>query len=357
MGRYIVKRILLAILTVFIICAITFFVMNAIPGGPFNREKALSAATIEALNKRYNLDKPVPEQFLLYMKNLLHGDFGVSLKNGRNITEIIAESFPISAKLGLMAIAVALLCGTVFGSFAALMRNKLPDRIIVFFSTLFTAVPSFVLATLLLLVFCIRLAWFPVWDPNQPNYLLPVIALSAYPMAYVTRLSKSSMLDALSQDYIRTAKAKGVAKWKVIFKHALRNSLLPVITYAGPQIAYIITGSMVIETIFTVGGIGSKFVSAITSESIGRSRGSASVVSSPSGAMTMHSLTACVSHAPSALAAQSSSPSTSNTAVSSAIIVTHPSPARLTALRLSRATAAARAFSFFSRPVSFCSGS
>lgn len=210
MGRYIVKRILLAILTVFIICAITFFVMNAIPGGPFNREKALSAATIEALNRRYNLDKPVPEQFLLYMKNLLHGDFGVSLKNGRNITEIIAESFPISAKLGLMAIAVALLCGTVFGSFAALMRNKLPDRIIVFFSTLFTAVPSFVLATLLLLVFCIRLAWFPVWDPNQPNYLLPVIALSAYPMAYVTRLSKSSMLDALSQDYIRTAKAKGV---------------------------------------------------------------------------------------------------------------------------------------------------
>ena len=154
MGRYIVKRILLAILTVFIICAITFFVMNAIPGGPFNREKALSAATIEALNRRYNLDKPVPEQFLLYMKNLLHGDFGVSLKNGRNITEIIAESFPISAKLGLMAIAVALLCGTVFGSFAALMRNKLPDRIIVFFSTLFTAVPSFVLATLLLLVFC-----------------------------------------------------------------------------------------------------------------------------------------------------------------------------------------------------------
>ena len=168
MGRYIVKRILLAILAVPIICAITFFVMNAIPSGPFNREKALSAATIEALNRRYNLDKPVPEQFLLYMKNLLHGDFGVSLKNGRNITEIIAESFPISAKLGLMAIAVALLCGTVFGSFAALMRNKLPDRIIVFFSTLFTAVPSFVLATLLLLVFCIRLAWFPVWDPQPP---------------------------------------------------------------------------------------------------------------------------------------------------------------------------------------------
>ena len=133
-----------------------------------------------------------------------------------------------------------------------------------FFSTLFTAVPSFVLATLLLLVFCIRLAWFPVWDPNQPNYPLPVIALSAYPMAYVTRLSKSSMLDALSQDYIRTAKAKGVAKWKVIFKHTLRNALIPVITYVGPMTASILTGSLVVESIFTIGGLGSKFVECIT---------------------------------------------------------------------------------------------
>jgi len=120
------------------------------------------------------------------------------------------------------------------------------------------------LATLLLLVFCIKLGWVPVWSPNNPSYVLPVIALSAYPMAYITRLSKTSMLDALSQDYIRTAKAKGVHKWTVIFKHALRNSLIPVITYAGPQIAYIITGSMIVETIFTIGGIGSKFVSAIT---------------------------------------------------------------------------------------------
>ena len=264
MGRYLVKRILLAILTVLIICAITFFVMNAIPGGPFNREKALSAATIEALNKRYNLDKPVGEQFILYMKNLLHGDFGVSLKNGRDIKEIISESFPISAKLGLMAIGVALVCGTVFGSLAALMRNKWPDRVIVFFSTLFTAVPSFVLATLLLLVFCIKLSWFPVWDPNNPNFLLPVLALASYPMAYTTRLAKSSMLDALSQDYVRTAKAKGVAKWKVIFKHTLRNALIPVITYVGPMTASILTGSLVVESIFTIGGLGSKFVECIT---------------------------------------------------------------------------------------------
>ena len=262
MTRYVIKRVLLAILTVFLISAITFFVMHMVPGGPFNREKALDPATVAALEARYHLDKPLPEQFLLYMGNLLKGDFGVSLKNGRNITDIIKDSFPVSAKL--MAISLALVCGIIFGSLAALMRNKWPDRLIVFFSTLFTAVPSFVLATLLLLVFAIKLEWFPVWSATEVHYTLPVIALSAYPMAYTTRLAKTSMLDALSQDYIRTAKAKGVNRWKVIFKHALRNSLIPVITYAGPQIAYIITGSMVVETIFTVGGIGSKFVSAIT---------------------------------------------------------------------------------------------
>lgn len=264
MTRYVIKRVLLAILTVFLISAITFFVMHMVPGGPFNREKALDPATIAALEARNHLDKPLPEQFLLYMGNLLKGDFGVSLKNGRNITDIIKDSFPVSAKLGLMAISLALVCGVIFGSLAALMRNKWPDRLIVFFSTLFTAVPSFVLATLLLLVFAIKLEWFPVWSATEVHYTLPVIALSAYPMAYTTRLAKTSMLDALSQDYIRTARAKGVNRWKVIFKHALRNSLIPVITYAGPQIAYIITGSMVVETIFTVGGIGSKFVSAIT---------------------------------------------------------------------------------------------
>jgi len=264
MTRYIVKRVILAVVTILLICIITFFAMNAVPGGPFNKEKALSPATIAALEARYNLDKPVGTQFLLYMKGILKGDFGVSLKNGREITTIISESFPISCRLGLTAMAFALTLGTIFGCTAALNRNKLLDRVIVFFSTLSTAVPSFVLGTLLLLVFCIKLGWFDVWSSSNPSYVLPVIALSAYPMAYTTRLSKTAMLDALSQDYIRTAKAKGVPKLKVIFKHALRNSLIPVITYAGPQIAYIITGSMVVETIFTIGGIGSQFVTAIS---------------------------------------------------------------------------------------------
>lgn len=263
MLAYIAKRLLLAVVTVLLICAITFFLMHAVPGGPFSSEKAVSKATTDALNARYGLDQPLFTQFINYLKALLHGDFGVSLKNGREIKAIIGESFPISCKLGLIAVTVALICGTVFGSLAALMRNKLPDRIIIFFSTLMTAVPSFVLATLLLLVFSIKLGWVPVWSANENHFILPVLALAAYPMAYTTRLAKTSMLDALNQDYIRTARAKGVPKWKVIFKHALRNSLIPIITYAGPEIAYIITGSMVVETVFTIGGIGSKFVSAI----------------------------------------------------------------------------------------------
>ena len=219
MARYIIKRIIMAILTVFIIAAITFFLMHAVPGGPFNREKALSEATVQALNERYGLDKPLITQFFMYLKAILHGDFGVSLKNGREISAIFAESFPISCKLGLMAIAVALVTGTVLGSIAALMRNKLPDRIIIFLTTLLTSIPSFILATFLLLIFSITLGWVPVWSANSNNYVLPVIALASYPMAYTTRLAKSSMLDALGQDYIRTARAKGVKKSVVCQRH------------------------------------------------------------------------------------------------------------------------------------------
>ena len=264
MGKYVVKRVLLALLTVFIICAITFFTMHAVPGGPFNREKALSEATIAALNARYGLDRPVGEQFLRYLQGVLRGDFGVSLKNGREITSIIKESFPISARLGLSAMVVALLCGTVFGSTAALMRNKLPDRVIVFFSTLFTAVPSFVLATLLLLVFCIKLGWVPVWSTNNPNYVLPIIALSAYPMAYITRLSKTSMLDALGQDYIRTAKAKGAAAPRVIFVHSLQNALLPVVTAVGISFSNLLGGALIIENVFGISGLGNLMVESVT---------------------------------------------------------------------------------------------
>ena len=266
MLKYTIKRLLLAAVTVLIIAAITFFAMNAIPGGPFSKEKATDPTVQAMLEARFNLDKPVPEQFLIYMKNLLHGDFGISLKTGREISVTIRDSFAVSAKLGGMAAGLAVVLGLTLGSVAALTRNRWPDRVIIFFSTLFTAVPSFVLATLLLLVFCIKLKWFSVFNPASPNYLLPVISLMLYPMAYITRLTKSSMLDVLGQDYIRTARAKGVRQSLVIFKHALRNALIPVITYVGPMTAYILTGSMVVETVFTVGGLGTKFVSSINNQ-------------------------------------------------------------------------------------------
>ena len=256
MAKYIVKRVIFAIITILIISLITFFVMNLVPGGPFNGEKAKSEAVIQELNARYNLDKPVVQQYFMYMGKLIQGDWGVSLKTGREIWPDISSRFLVSAKLGGAAILLALGVGIVLGSIAALNRNKWPDRIIVFFTTLGTSVPSFILATLLLLVFCLILRWFPVWSADNPNYVLPVIALSVYPMAYITRLTKTSMLDALSQDYIRTAKAKGVPQGKVIFVHALRNALIPVVTYLGPEVAYIITGSMVVENIFTIGGLG-----------------------------------------------------------------------------------------------------
>jgi oligopeptide transport system permease protein len=255
---------MLAVMSIIIVSAITFFVMELIPGGPFNKEKAASPEVIKALNERYNLDKPVPQQYVIYMKNLLHGDWGVSLTSGRPIWQDISSRFAVSAKLGASAMIIATIFGIIFGAIAALTRNRLPDRLIVFFTTLGTAMPSFVLATLLLLIFCLQLNLIPVWNSAHPNYVLPIISLAVYPMAYVTRLTKTSMLDALNQDYVRTAKAKGVPRVKVIFVHALRNGLIPVVTYLGPQVAYILTGSMVVESIFTIGGLGSAFVTSIT---------------------------------------------------------------------------------------------
>lgn len=262
MTKYLIKRVILAIVSIIIVTLITFFVMNLIPGGPFSSEKAPSQAVIDALNKRYNLDKPLWQQYLMYMNNLLHGDWGISMKSGREIGPDLWSRFAVSAKIGGLAMVVAIFLGVILGSIAALRRNKWPDRVIVFFTTLGTAMPSFILATLLLLLFCVQLAIFPVYSDN-PSYVLPVVSLAVYPAAYITRLTKTSMLDVFDQDYIRTAQAKGVSRNKIIFVHALKNGLIPVITYIGPQIASIITGSMVVESIFTVPGLGTYFVKSI----------------------------------------------------------------------------------------------
>ena len=263
MKSYIWKRVLLAIFTLFIISIITFFTMNAIPGGPFDSEKATTPEVKAALEERYNLDKPLMTQYFIYLNNLFHGDWGISINTGREIKHTIGSRFAISARLGGMALLVSIIFGIIFGSLAALYRNRWPDRVIIFFTTLLTAMPSFVLATLLLYVFSIQLGWFPVWSADGTNYVLPVISLALYPTAYITRLTKSSMLDVLGQDYIRTAEAKGVSRSKVLFKHALRNALIPVVTYIGPEFAYIITGSLVVENIFTIGGLGQEFVTSI----------------------------------------------------------------------------------------------
>ena len=264
MFSYCLKRIGLALLTLFCVIAITFFAMNAIPGGPFDAEKAPSPEIKQVLMERYNLDKPLPEQFVAYLGNLLKGDFGISIKTGRSITETILTSFRISLNIGIYAIIVALVFGLILGCTAAAFANRWPDRIIISLTSIIVSVPSFVIASVLMLVFCLKLKWVSVWSATDPNYILPVISLAVFPMANIIRYTKSSMLDVLGQNYIRTARAKGLEEWLVIFKHAFRNASIPIITYIGPMIAGVLTGSVVIETVFTIGGLGFQFVNGIT---------------------------------------------------------------------------------------------
>ncbi|MBP5289589.1 MAG: ABC transporter permease [Clostridia bacterium] len=263
---YIIKRIGLAILTVWVVITITFFVMHAIPGGPFVGEKAISASAQAALESKYGLDKPLMEQYGTYLKDIItRFDFGPSLKQrGRMVTDIIADGMKTSVKLGVISAFSALIVGVVLGSVAALRRNKLIDKIIMVFTTAFVSMPSFIIGSLMLALFSVKLQWLPANGTTSAGLILPIITLSLYPMAYITRLTRSSMLDVLGQDYIRTAKAKGVSAGKIIFGHALKNSLIPVITYFGPMLAYIVTGSLVVEQIYAVPGIGRAFVSSIT---------------------------------------------------------------------------------------------
>ncbi len=261
---YILKRFLMAVLTIFLVIAITFFVMHAIPASPFSSEKAKSDAVIAALEAKYGFDKPVPVQFVNYLKNILRGDFGLSTKwVGSTVIDLIKDGFSYSAKLGLGAAALAIVLGIVLGAVAALNRGKMIDKVVQVVTTALVSMPSFVIATLLLIIFALKLGWLPTMANQSGGMILPTLSLSLYPMAYITRLERSSMLDVLGQDYIRTARAKGVKNSKVIFKHALKNALGPVVTYAGPMIASILTGSMVVENIFSVPGLGRLFVNSM----------------------------------------------------------------------------------------------
>ncbi|MBO4695003.1 MAG: ABC transporter permease [Clostridia bacterium] len=261
---FIVKRLVIAVVTIFLIATITFFVMNAIPGGPFNSEKSVSPETMAALNKKYGLDKPLIEQYGNYLKNIIRLDFGPSLKQkGRSVNDILVDGLKTSVKLGLAAAFLAVGLGLILGTTAAVFRKRMADKAIMLFTTASVAMPSFVIGTFLLIIFGLYLNWFPVDGSLKGGMVMPIVALALYPTAYITRLTRTSMLDIMGQDFIRTAKAKGVGNLSVIYKHTLRNALIPVITYVGPMIAYIVTGSLVVEQIFSVPGLGRAFTSSI----------------------------------------------------------------------------------------------
>lgn len=266
MAKYAIKRIALGLLTLFIVATLTFFLMNTVPGGPFVAEKSISPAAQAALEAKFSMDKPIMERYGIYMNDLLHGDLGQSIKQrGRTVNQIVFGKFPVSARLALWAVAVAIGLGIPMGCLAAYHRGKWADNFIIFFATCGIAVPSFVTSTILMYIFGLQLGWLPTIGLSDPkNYIMPVIALAFYPTAYIARLMRSSLLDVMGQDYMRTAKAKGVSNFKILFKHALRNAILPVVTYVGPMLAQLLTGSFVVEKIFTIPGLGKEFVASIT---------------------------------------------------------------------------------------------
>lgn len=266
MARYIIKRVAMGILSIFVVATLTFFLMNLVPGGPFVAEKSISKEAQAALAAKYGLDKPIMERYATYMTDFIKGDMGLSLRQrGRTVNDIIFSKFPVSARLAGVAVLVALLIGIPLGCISAYNRGKFADNFIIVLATCGIAIPSFITSVFLLYTFGSKLNILPTIGLNSLSaYIMPVTALAFYPTAYITRLMRSSLLDVMGQDYIRTAKAKGLSDFKILFKHALRNAVLPVITYVGPMLANLMTGSFVVEKIFTIPGLGRDFVSAIT---------------------------------------------------------------------------------------------
>ncbi|MEO6457683.1 MAG: ABC transporter permease [Chloroflexia bacterium] len=274
MTPYIIRRVLWLIPVLLVVSIVTFGLMHTAPGGPWDRDsdqKPLPAHIIARLNKQFNLDKPIHEQYLLYMWGAVRGDLGPSYSQpGKNVGELIADRIPYSARLGVQALFLALLVGLPLGVIAALRQNTWVDYLALFISTIGSAVPSFVLGIYLIIIFAVGFDLFPVaaqgeeaWrDPRA--WVLPTIALAVGPAAYIARLTRSSILEILRQDYVRTARAKGLRENVVVVRHVLKNAMIPVWTVLGPITAGLITGSFVIEQVFSVPGVGRFFVSAIT---------------------------------------------------------------------------------------------
>ena len=256
MLKYVLKRILSALVTIFFIITITFFLMKAIPGNPFAAEKMPNPEIEAAMMAKYGLDQPLWKQYIIYLGNFLRGDFGVSYtKAGLTVNKVIADGFPFSLTIGIYASLVV-----VF----ALRQNKLIDRFFMVLSTLGSTIPSFVLATGFLFLFSKTLGLVPAFGVDEvAGYIGPVLVIGAFPLSFITRLTRTSLVEVQQQDYIRTARSKGISEFKVIYKHALRNALLPVVTYIGPMVASIVTGSFVIETVFGIPGVGQLFTDSI----------------------------------------------------------------------------------------------
>ncbi|MBN1643939.1 MAG: ABC transporter permease [Dehalococcoidales bacterium] len=265
MLRFIVRRTLWLFLVLFVVLLITFVLMHLVPGGPWDREKALAPKVVEALNKRYGLDKPLWEQFVNYIWGVLHGDLGVSYSySDRTITSILAHGIPKTATLGILAFIFALIVGVPSGVAAALKQNSAIDYSSVLFATIFASVPGFVLGILLMMIFSVVLHWLPTtgWGTFQ-QLLMPVFCLAALPAAQFARITRASTLEVIRQDYVRTARSKGLPESTIRVRHIFRNSLIPVITVAGPELANLITGSFIIENLFAIPGVGRLFVQGI----------------------------------------------------------------------------------------------
>jgi len=265
MRRFITQRIISMVITLWIIATLTFFLAKAIPGGPFTKEKALPEAVERNIEARYHLNDPLIKQYLDFMKNLLKGDLGPSFRyEALTVNDIIAKGFPVSALLGAISILIALGLGLPAGIISAFKHNFWQDNFVMFFSILGISIPNFIIATLLMYIFGLKLKVLPVAGWGSFRYMiLPAITLAAYPTAYIARLMRSSMLDVLNQDYIKTARAKGLSESKVMTIHALKNALIPVVTYLGPLIAAVFTGSFVIERLFYIPGLGRYYVTSI----------------------------------------------------------------------------------------------
>ncbi len=265
MAKFLTKRVVMGIVTLLLLTTITFFMMKMIPGSPFSGDKFNSEQMMEQLNKRYGLDKSIPEQYVIYMKNVIQGDFGESIsKKQKMVSDIIANAAPTTMKLGAVAFVIAMVVGITFGMVAALTKRKWVNNLIMTIATLGVSVPSFLLALFLMMLFGVQLKIFPLIGLKTPlHYVMPALALSFYPISVITRLVRSSMIEVLKQDYMVLAKAKGCNKLTMYVKHALKNALLPVITYAGPTIAFLMTGSFVVENLFSIPGIGAEFVNSI----------------------------------------------------------------------------------------------